>query len=194
MDNTNQNTNSRELINEDESESEQQQQQVVPVIEEEYSISKETITKEAKIEKRWITKAKTIKVPITYEEVFINGRKMKSVRSSEPWILSILKDKIGSSMNSHNATVKQSILKKSEIKDDQLVPFSSDEGESTTEIEKVIPIMGEEIEVIKKMVKLAEIVIRKRQITENKKVDIDIKKEKVIIEYPDGSTNELTEQ
>ena len=194
MDNTNQNTNSRELINEDESESEQQQQQVVPVIEEEYSISKETITKKAKIEKRWITKTKTIKVPITYEEVFINGRKMKSVSSSEPWILSILKDKIGSSMNNHNATVKQSILKKSEIKDDQLVPFSSDEGESTTEIEKVIPIMGEEIEVIKKMVKLAEIVIRKRQITENKKVDIDIKKERVIIEYPDGNTNELTEQ
>ena len=191
MDNTNQNTNNRELINEDEDESEQQQ--VIPVIEEEYSISRETITKEAKIEKRWITKTKTIKVPITYEEVFINGKKMKSVSSSEPWILSILKDKIGSSVNNQNATVKQSILKKSEIKDDQLVPFSSDEGESTTEIEKVIPIMGEETEVIKKMVKLAEIVIRKRQITENKKVDIDIKKEKVIIEYPDGSANELTE-
>jgi stress response protein YsnF len=191
MDNTNQNTNNRELINEDEDESEQQQ--VIPVIEEEYSISRETITKEAKIEKRWITKTKTIKVPITYEEVFINGKKMKSVSSSEPWILSILKDKIGSSVNNQNATVKQSILKKSEIKDDQLVPFSSDEGDSTTEIEKVIPIMGEETEVIKKMVKLAEIVIRKRQITENKKVDIDIKKEKVIIEYPDGSANELTE-
>ena len=42
------------------------------------------------------------------------------------------------------------------------------------------------------MVKLAEIVIKKRKVTEKKKVDINIKKEKVVIEYPDGSTQELT--
>lgn len=188
MENTNQNNHSTEPINEDES---KQQQQVIPVIEEEYSISKETIASEAKIEKRWITKTKTIKVPITYEEVFINGKKMKSAESSEPWILSILKDKISSGIDSHKTAVKQSILKKSEIKDDQLVPFSSNQDVSA-EIEKVIPLLGEEIEVNKKMVKLAEIVIRKRKVTEKKKVDINIKKEKVVIEYPDGSTQELT--
>lgn len=189
MENTNQNNHSTEPINEDESK--QQQQQVIPVIEEDYSISKETIASEAKIEKRWITKTKTIKVPITYEEVFINGKKMKSAESSEPWILSILKDKISSGIDSHKTAVKQSILKKSEIKDDQLVPFSSNQ-DGSAEIEKVIPLLGEEIEVNKKMVKLAEIVIKKRKVTEKKKVDINIKKEKVVIEYPDGSTQELT--
>jgi stress response protein YsnF len=189
MENTNQNNHSTEPINEDES----KQQQVIPLIEEEYSISKETIASEAKIEKRWITKTKTIKVPITYEEVFINGKKMKSAESSEPWILSILKDKISSGIDSHKTAVKQSILKKSEIKDDQLVPFSSNQ-DGSAEIEKVIPLLGEEIEINKKMVKLAEIVIRKRKVTEKKKVDINIKKEKVVIEYPDGNTQELTYQ
>lgn len=192
MENTNQNNHSREPINEDESkQQQQQQQQVIPVIEEEYSISKETIASEAKIEKRWITKTKTIKLPITYEEVFINGKKMISAESSEPWILSILKDKISSGIDSHKTAVKQSILKKSEIKNDQLVPFSSNQ-DGSAEIEKVIPLLGEEVEVNKKMVKLAEIVIRKRKVTEKKKVDINIKKEKVVIEYPDGSTQELT--
>ena len=51
--------------------------------------------------------------------------------------------------------------------------------------------MGEEFEINKKMVKLAEIVIRKRRVTEKKKVDVDIKKEEVTIKYPDGNTEQL---
>jgi stress response protein YsnF len=45
----------------------QQQPIIVPVLEEEYSISKETTRKEAKIEKRWNTKTKTVKVAISYD-------------------------------------------------------------------------------------------------------------------------------
>jgi stress response protein YsnF len=55
------------------------QQIIVPVLEEEYSISKETTSKEAKIEKRWVTKTRTIKVAASYEEVYINDKKMKLV-------------------------------------------------------------------------------------------------------------------
>ena len=57
----------------------QEQQQIVPVLEEDYSISKETSIKEAKIEKRAVRKTKSVKVPITYEELYINGKKLKSV-------------------------------------------------------------------------------------------------------------------
>ena len=45
----------------------QQQPIIVPVLEEEYSISKETTSKEAKLEKRWNTKTKTVKVAVSYD-------------------------------------------------------------------------------------------------------------------------------
>jgi stress response protein YsnF len=41
------------------------------------------------------------------------------------------------------------------------------------------------------MVKLGEIVIRKRRVTQKQKIDIDTKKEKVTIRYPDGTTRVL---
>src|SRR5919201_787862 len=109
----------------------QQQQQIVPVLEEDYSISKETTVKEAKIEKRLVTKTKTIKIPIVYEELYINGKKLKSVE--EPRILSALKDKISSiaassSIGSGNAdtSVEQSVKKKNKIENrGELVPLLS---------------------------------------------------------------------
>jgi stress response protein YsnF len=51
-------------------------------------------------------------------------------------------------------------------------------------------IWGEEIVVSKRKVKLGETVIRKRSFIESKKIDIDIKREKVIVEYPDGLKEE----
>jgi stress response protein YsnF len=88
-----------------------QHQQIVPVLKEEYSISKETTIKEAKIEKRLVTKTKTLKVPIAYEELYINGKKLKSAEESQ--ILSALKDKINSIANIDNDTsVEQSVKKK----------------------------------------------------------------------------------
>ena len=68
----------------DSSEAEEQvrqpvQEQIVPVLEEDYSIWKQTSIKEAKIEKRAVTKTKTVKIPITYEQLYINGKKLKSV-------------------------------------------------------------------------------------------------------------------
>jgi len=169
----------------------EQQPQIIPVLEEEYSISKKTSVKEAKIEKRWVSKTKTVKVPITYEEVYINGKKMKSAEE-RPWLLSALKEKIsgiGSSSNP-NISVKQSVSKKSEVEDNaELVPLSIDSNSSATE--KVIPLWAEELEVNKKMVKVAEIVIKKRKVTEKKSIDIDIKNEEVTIKYPDGNTEQL---
>jgi hypothetical protein len=57
----------------------EQIQQIVPVLEQDYSISKEISIKEAKIEKRLVTKTKTVKVPVVYEVLYINDKKLKSV-------------------------------------------------------------------------------------------------------------------
>ena len=173
----------------------QEQQIILPVLEEQYSISKETTTKEAKIEKRWVTKTKTVKVAVSYEEIFINDKKMKSVE--EPQILSFLKDKlssIGKKSNSSEIDVKQSESKKSYVEDKgELVPLMSSSPSDTdsSETEKVIPLWAEEIEVSKKMVKVAEVMIKKRRVTEKKKIDIGIKKEQVTIKYPDGKIQKL---
>jgi stress response protein YsnF len=178
------------------SDTKQGQQIIVPVLEEEYSISKETTSKEAKIEKKWVTKTKTVKVAVSYEEVYINDKKMRSVE--EPQILSFLKDKLSSIRRKSDSTdidVKQSEMKKSDAEDrGELVPLMSSSSSSYTdssETEKVIPLWAEEIEVSKKMVKVAEIVIKKRRVTETKKIDIGIKKEQVTIRYPDGKAEKL---
>ena len=173
----------------------QQQPIIVPVLEEEYSISKQATSKEAKIEKRWNTKTKTVKVEVSYEEAYINDKKMRSVE--EPQILSFLKDKLSSirrKSDSSDREVKQSETKKSDAEyRGELVPLMSSSSSYTdsSETEKVIPLWAEEIEVSKKMVKVAEIVIKKRRVTETKKIDIGIKKEQVTIRYPDGKAEKL---
>jgi stress response protein YsnF len=180
----------------------QQQQQIVPVLEEDYSISKETTIKEAKIEKRLVAKTKTVKVPIVYEELYINGKKLKSVEESQ--ILSVLKDKISSIARSVNAdtSVEQSVKKKKKIENSgKLVPLlssSEQEEDDNSEVqidkekEKIISLHEEQFEIIKKMVKVAEIVITKRRVTEKKKIDIDVKGEEVKIKYPDGRSEKLS--
>jgi stress response protein YsnF len=174
------------------------QQQIVPVLEEDFSISKQTSIKEAKIEKRIVTKTKTVKIPITYEELYINGKKLKSVE--EPRILSALKDKIGNITNSgsSDASVDQSISKKNKIENrgEQVPLFSSSDDDVVTsenekEKEKVIPIYEEQFEIVKKIAKVAELVITKRRITEKKAIDIDLRGEQVKIKYPDGSSQKL---
>src|SRR5919202_1342559 len=177
-------------------------EQIVPVLEEDYSISKQTSIKEAKIEKRAVIKTKTVKVPITYEELYINGKKLKT--AEEPRILSALKDKITSIASSGNAeaSVEQSISKKNKIENrGELVPLfsssSDDDGNSETqsesEKEKIIPLYEEQFEIIKKVAKVAEIVVTKRRITEKKTIDINLRGEQVKIKYPDGRSERLSE-
>lgn len=168
----------------------QQQEQIIPVLEEAYSISKETTVKEAKIEKKWVTKIKAVKVPITYEEVYVNGKKMKLAEENS--VFSFLKDKLSSGRDSDSyKSVKVSVRKKGDLKDGELVPLFPSSDSNASETEKVIPLLGEEFEINKKMVKIGEIVIRKRRVTEIKKINIDIKKEEVKVKYPDGKSEQL---
>jgi stress response protein YsnF len=174
--------------------SQQTQEQIVPVLEEDFSISKETTIKEAKIEKRVVTKTKIVKIPITYEELYINGKKLKSVE--EPRILSALKDKISNIANSGSSdtVVEQSISEKNKIENigEQVPSFSSSEDvTSENEKEKVIPIYEEQFEIVKKVAKVAELVITKRRVKEKKIIDLDLRGEQVKIKYPDGRSQKL---
>src|ERR671919_1780428 len=52
--------------------------QTIPVVEEKPSISKQSILSNTVIEKRWVTKTETVRVPVTYEEIYVNGKPMSS--------------------------------------------------------------------------------------------------------------------
>ncbi len=57
--------------------------------------------------------------------------------------------------------------------------------------ENIISLWGEEITINKKMVKIGEIVIRKYQTIEKQKIDVDVKKEKLTIKYPNNHKEEI---
>ena len=54
-----------------------------------------------------------------------------------------------------------------------------------------IPLWGEEIVINKRMVKLGEIVVRKYEGIEKRKIDVDVKTEKLTIKYPDKRKEEI---
>ena len=94
-----------------------------------------------------------------------------------------------------DTTVEQSVKKKNKIEDrGQAVPlFSPDDTNSNqNEKEKIITLYEEQFEIVKKVAKVAEIVITKRRVTEKKKLDIDIRTEEVTIKYPDGRSEKLS--
>lgn len=150
----------------------------VPVVEEKPSVSKQSILSNIVIEKRWVTKTELVRVPVTYEEIYVNGKPMSS-GGGGGGILSDLKK----AFSGKNETAKKSgdIEPKGKI-----VPIS------TKEEEKVIPVFGEKIIITKKMTKLNDLVIRKRRIVEGKKVKVNITKESVKIKYPNGKVEDLT--
>ena len=150
--------------------------QTIPVVEEKPSISKQSILSNTIIEKRWVTKTELVRVPVTYEEIYVNGKPMSSGGGG---ILADLKKalygKNDSAKKSNNTEPKG-----------ELVPIS------TAEAEKVIPVFGEKIIVTKKMAKLNDLVIRKRRIVENKKIKVNITKESVKIKHPNGKMEDLS--
>lgn len=148
----------------------------IPVVEEKPAISKQSILSNTVIEKRWVTKTELVRVPVTYEEIYVNGKPMSSGGGG---ILSDLKK----ALSGKNETEKKSgnMEPKGEF-----VPIS------TKEEEKVIPVFGEKIIITKKMTKLNDLVIRKRRIVENKRIKVNVTKESVKIKHPDGKIEDLS--
>ena len=100
-------------------------------------------------------------------------------------------------MGNTSTSVEQSIKKKNIIENrGELIPLLSssdkDGSETQREKERIIPLYEEQFEIIKKRVRVAEIIITKQRVTEKKKVDIDISTEEVTLEYPDGRSERLS--
>jgi stress response protein YsnF len=172
--------------------------QVIPVIEENFSISKKMNTDSVTIQKICTTKTEKIAIPRRFEEVFVNGKKIEAFEKHDSIgdeILSKVKEGIKESLDSihkdHNKK-EYSVSEQNETTR-ELIPLFDYESSNNKEIEKAIPIYAEEIVISKKMVKLGEVIIKKNRVTVNNKIDVDIKKEKVTVQYPDGVMQQLTE-
>jgi stress response protein YsnF len=164
----------------------------IPVNEERFSISKNTVSEDVKIEKRWISATRKVEIPVPYEEVFVNDKVVKLFdEKDDDNILSKLKDKILDSIDRDKNKQQQTISQQQNEPRGELIPLF-DDNDNNQITEKVIPILGEEIVVSRRTVKIGEIVIKKRRVTDNKKIQIDVKKEKVMLEYPDGNTEQIT--
>ena len=166
----------------------------IPVNEERFSISKNTVSEDVKIEKRWISATRKVEIPVPYEEVYVNDKVVKLFdEKDDDNILSKLKDKILDSIDRDKNKQQQTttISQQQNEPRGELIPLF-DDNDNNQITEKVIPILGEEIVVSRRTVKIGEIVIKKRRVTDNKKIQIDVKKEKVMLEYPDGTTEQIT--
>lgn len=189
---------------------------IVPLVGEKYSLSKRTVVDEIKIEKRWFTTTKRLQVPVQYEVIYLNDEELESYKTNIGGLLSKLKDKIKDNVleegrtnvdfKNKNAKVEYYSRRKIKKRDEQhqeqqysptspiceQIPLVNNSNlDETSEIEKVIPIWGEEIVVNKQTVKIGEIVIKKYKVTQNRKVELDITKEKLTIEYPDGRIEKI---
>jgi stress response protein YsnF len=151
--------------------------QTIPVVEEKISVSKRSIPSTIVIEKKWVTKTELVRVPVTYEEVYVNG---KPISSGGGGILSGLKKAIAGNSNSTKESSKDMKLS------GDFVPVSG------TDMQQVIPLYGEQITITKKMAKLNELVIKKKRLVENKKIKVTVTKENLKIKHPDGKMEELS--
>lgn len=159
--------------------------QTVPVLEERYSIAKKVVTQDFTIEKRWVTKTMTLHVPVKYEEIFVNGKRFGSGAALEK-MLSSLKETVSNKKESDEEKVnkKQSRLR------GELVPLSNDSPKT----QEILTLFGEEIIINRNIRRIGEAIISKRRVTENKKVEIDIKGERVIVRHPDATEEEIRDK
>jgi stress response protein YsnF len=200
-------------------EQEGQQQFVIPIIEERYHLSKKILSEDVKIEKRWIINDEKIHVPIAYEKIFVDDKELDSYSKED--ILTQLKDKIinfqyiGESDDNENKIEqekKEDIKRRQKekdrrdvrVKEDDISLFDEEKTNFTSptrnneilndKTPKVIPLYAEQLIITKKKVQIGEILIRKNKVIEDKKVNVDIAKERVTIEYPNGKKEKLTEK
>ncbi len=204
-----------------------QQEFIIPVLEEKYTFSKDTVLEDIKIEKKWITHNEKIQVPVSYEKLFVNEKELDSFSNEN--IFTHIKDKIldfvyveGSSSenkveneldeegphteqksmdkNHHTKNKKeihhhQVIGERVPLFDDEKGNLINEKDNNTVEADntqKVIPLYAEEIIVTKRKVKVGEIIVTKRKVTEVKKIELDIVKEKVMVDYADGRKENIT--
>jgi stress response protein YsnF len=144
----------------------------MPLVAENYTVSKKNFQSDVKIEKRWVTRVETIRVPVRYEELYVNGKALKPSQADA--LVSAIKSTVGAKSSSTK--------KKAEA-----VPLFDGE----TAIEKVIPLYGEQVTVSKKMAHTNDIAIRKQRVTQVKHVRVSTVSETAKAKYPSGRVQKL---
>jgi len=180
--------------------------QRISLIGEKYTLTKKTKEGQVNIEKRWTTSTKKIEIPVKYEEIYIDGKKIDShIEGDAIKIFAKIKDKIKhvftQSDNKQEDTQKDALKMKyydaenSLLNDRQntgsgkTMPFTNDKRNLKTE--DVVTIWGEEIIINKRMVKLGEFVVKKYEVTETKEVDVELITEKLTIHQPNSHKEEI---
>jgi len=180
--------------------------QRISLIGEKFTLTKKTKEGQVNIEKRWTTSTKKIEIPVKYEEIYIDGKKIDShIEGDAIKIFAKIKDKIKhvftQSDNKQEDTQKDALKMKyydaenSLLNDRQntgsgkTMPFTNDKRNLKTE--DVVTIWGEEIIINKRMVKLGEFVVKKYEVTETKEVDVELITEKLTIHQPNSHKEEI---
>ncbi len=130
----------------------------------------------------------TIKVPVKYEEIFVHGKKFDSRVNSLDNILPSLNGIVAKNKDKEKEQTdgeEERISKKKAALKGELVYLPNGKTE------QVLPLFGEEIIRRKKMKQIREAVITKRNVTENKRISLDVKGKKVIVRYRDGTERTL---
>jgi len=193
----------------------------IPLLGQRFYSTKQSKESQIHIEKRWTTSIKKIEIPINYEEIYIDGKKIDSYNDSElikafskieNKIKNIIVDpkiqdpkiqdpkiqdpKIQKNLNFETLQVKYYDAKNYALINEKQntglgkpSPLSS--VKKNPKIENVITIWGEEIVIDKRKVKLGEFVIKKHEVTESKKIDVELITEKLTIHNPNASKEEI---
>jgi stress response protein YsnF len=180
--------------------------QRIPLIGEKFTLTKNTKEGQVNIEKRWTTATKKIEIPVKYEEIYMDGKKIDShIERDAVKIFTKIKDKIKhvfihSDNKGEDAPIdtlkmkyydaENSLLNdRQNIVDGKTIPLTNDKRNLKTE--NVITIWGEEIVINKRIVKLGEFVVKKYEVTETKEVDVELITEKLTIHQPNSHKEEI---
>jgi stress response protein YsnF len=186
---------------------------VIPLFAENFTVTKKSEESNVTLSKKFITTTKKIEIPVKYEEVYINDKEFDAFHENEiTEIFSKIRDKIsdvflhnkdknkendgGTHHHSHDIEIihhkKDSPLEHRNNPNGKLVPLSGNKNDYNPNTdENIIPIWGEEIVINKRMVKLGEIVVKKYEINEKQKIDVELKTEQLTIKYPDHHKEEI---
>ncbi len=152
---------------------------VIPIIEQKISSETKTYTEEIMIEKRGVERKKNVEVTVIYDEIFVNG---KEIGNSVGDAFREIKDRILEVVSFD----KDRQHKELEKINGDMIPFS----ETNSETEKIIPLYAEEVVISKRTVKVADLVIRKRKVTEKSKAALESITENLTVENPtDGASS-----
>jgi stress response protein YsnF len=154
----------------------------IPIIEQKTSTKTKTYTETVRIEKRLVEKKKTIEVPVNYEEIFVNGKLV------EPTVADTFKDIKDKLLDIVSFDQDEEEKEKEKVPGEKIPLFGNG-----TEMEKVIPLYAEEVVVSKRLVKVADVRIRKRKVTQLKKMDVGAVTEELTIQSPTGSKSSFEE-